>query len=135
MFPRLATVLTAAVLLTAPAFAGSLQDARAAVTGAEADLSDARSYLADLKAGDFAGIYGVAEDGSLRCGEAEANPACAPLTEADKAQAIAEAEIMVQGALAELADAKVEFAALGGEGVRTASGQAGSRLHAALYEP
>ena len=57
MFPRLATLLTAAALLTFPALAGGpLEDARAAVKGAEMDLSDARSYLADLKAGDFAGM-------------------------------------------------------------------------------
>ena len=108
MFPRLATLFAAAALFASPALAESgtqagMVEAREAVTGAEQDLSDANAYLADLQKGDFAGIYGVGENGALRCGETEANPACAPLTDADKAQALSEAKEMVQSAQAALA--------------------------------
>lgn len=117
-FPTVAAAAAALALLAGPASAGSIQsgaalnEAEDAVSGAQADLEDARAYLADLRGGDFAGIYGVADDGSMRCGEVEANPGCAPLTEADKAQAIAEAEDMVSNSMAALQDAEVQFAAL-----------------------
>lgn len=130
MFPRLAALFAAAFVLAAPAFAAGpveagVSQAQDAVTGAEADLSDARAYLADLQKGDFAGIYGVGEDGSLRCGETEANPACAPLNEVDKVQALAEAKEMVASAEAELKDARVQLADAGGnDNVRTASFEA-----------
>lgn len=120
MFRRSLPVLSAAVaafaLLAGSASASGTQpafaEAQEAVSGAQADLEDAKAYLADLKSGDFAGIYGVGDDGSMRCGEVEANPACAPLTEADKAQAIAEAEDMVSSTTAELQDAEVQLASL-----------------------
>jgi hypothetical protein len=115
--PTFAAAATAFALLAGSASAGGTQnaavaEAEEAVTGARADLEDARTYLADLKSGDFAGIYSVADDGSMRCGEVESNPACAPLTAADKAAAIAEAEEMVTNATAELQDADVQLASL-----------------------
>jgi len=72
------------------------------VREAEADLSDAIAYRNDLKAGNLAGIYSVGPDGSLRCGEIEANPACRPLLEADKADALAEADQMIRDAEGQL---------------------------------
>lgn len=114
--PVLAAAAAAFALLTGSASAAGMQQsfdqAQEAVSGARADLEDAKAYLADLKSGDFAGIYGVADDGSMRCGEVEANPSCAPLTDADKAQAIAEAEEMVSSSTAELQDAEVQLASL-----------------------
>lgn len=77
---------------------------------AQTDLADARAYLSDLEAGDFAGIYGVADDGSLRCGETEANQNCAPLTELDKTQALSEAGNLVRNAKARLAEVGVGLA-------------------------
>ena len=131
MSARLATLFTAVALLTAPAFAGSeaaslgtqaaVTESRSAMVGAEADLADARMYLSELQDGNFAGIYAVAEDGSLRCGEAEANPACAPLTEADKAQALAEARELIANAEGELKDAKNQFAGRTSDEIQTAS--------------
>ena len=82
------------------------------MTGAQQDLEDARAYLADLKSGDFAGIYSVADDGSMRCGEVASNAACKPLTAEDKAQALAEAEEMVTSATAQLQDADIQLASL-----------------------
>lgn len=130
MSPRLAALFASALFLTAPAFAGSeaaslgpqaaVGEARNSVKGAEADLTDARMYLVELEQGNFAGIYAVADDGSLRCGEEEANAACAPLTEADKASALAEARELVGNAEAELKDAQRQFA--GDDiGIQTAS--------------
>lgn len=115
--PIFAAAAAAFALLAGSASAGGAQsaafiEAEETVSGAQADLDDARAYLAELKNGDFAGIYSVADDGSMRCGEVEANPACSPLTDADKAQAIAEAEEMVSAAMAQLEDADVQLASM-----------------------
>lgn len=97
---------------------GQLAERHDVVVGAEADLADAQSYLTQLEAGNFAGIFAVEHDGTMRCGELDANAACAPLTAADKAEAIAEARNMVASAVVELADAKSEVA---GGGIEAAS--------------
>ncbi|MCC6919138.1 MAG: hypothetical protein IT548_08025 [Alphaproteobacteria bacterium] len=114
--PTFAAAVAAFALLAGSASAGAagpdLAEARDSVAGAQQDLEDARAYLADLKAGDFAGIYSVADDGTMRCGEVGSNPACQPLTAEDKAQAIAEAEEMVTSATAQLQDADVALASL-----------------------
>jgi hypothetical protein len=132
MSARLVALVASALIFAAPAFAGTgetsslgpnatMGEARNSVKGAETDLADARSYLAELEKGNFAGIYGVADDGSLRCGETEANPACAPLTAEDKAQALAEAREMIVNAEAELRDAERRFAGGKDIGVQEAS--------------
>lgn len=77
----------------------TLKEARNDLTGAKMDLADATSYLKELKAGHFEGIYSMDGD-TLRCGEVASNPDCAPLTDADKQQAVAEAEEMVMNATA-----------------------------------
>jgi len=88
-------------------------DAAAALSGARADLADAQAYLAELEAGHFEGIFAV--DGeTLRCGEPSAQTGCAPLTQTDKAEAIAEAREMVVNATAQLSAAQSAFAAAGG---------------------
>jgi multidrug efflux pump subunit AcrA (membrane-fusion protein) len=115
--PSIAAAAAAFALLAGSASAGSVQhaayvEAEQAVSGARMELDDARTYLDELKSGNFAGIYSIADDGSMRCGEVESNPACAPLTDADKAQAIAEAEEMVTSATAAVEDADVQFASL-----------------------
>lgn len=118
---RLSAFATAAAfaLLAGTASAGGVQYADMAtaeqtLAGAEADFADSRAYLTELKDGNFAGIFVIADDGSMRCGEVEANPACAPLTDQDKAEALAEAEQMVAGATAQLEDATVSLASLSG---------------------
>lgn len=114
--PTFAAAVAAFALLAGSASAGAagpdLSEAQDAVTGAQQDLEDARAYLADLKSGDFAGIYSVADDGSMRCGEVASNAACKPLTAEDKAQALAEAEEMVTSATAQLQDADIQLASL-----------------------
>lgn len=88
-------------------------DMASALSGARADLADARAYLAELEAGHFEGIFAV--DGeTLRCGEPSAQTGCAPLTQTDKAEAIAEAREMVVNATAQLSAAQSAFAAAGG---------------------
>lgn len=81
------------------------------VAGAAVDLADAQHWLAELEAGDFANIYVIGNDGAMRCGEVAANAACQPLTEADKASAIAEAREAVTAATAAVEDAETSFAA------------------------
>ena len=118
--PRLAatrTLLAAAALalLGGVASAGeTLKDARDDLSGAKIDLADATSYLNELKAGHFEGIYSMDGD-TLRCGEVASNPDCAPLTDADKQQALAEAEEMVMNATAQLHEAKTTVAMLEGK--------------------
>lgn len=88
-------------------------DMASALSGARADLADAQAYLAELEAGHFEGIFAV--DGeTLRCGEPSAQTGCAPLTQTDKAEAIAEAREMVVNATAQLSAAQSAFAAAGG---------------------
>ena len=88
-------------------------DMASALGGARADLADAQAYLAELEAGHFEGIFAV--DGeTLRCGEPSAQTGCAPLTQTDKAEAIAEAREMVVNATAQLSAAQSAFAAAGG---------------------
>lgn len=91
-----------------------IAEAHEAKAGAELDLADANSYLAQLKAGHFEGIFSADGD-TLRCGEPVVNPGCAPLTDADKAEAIAEAEEMVMNATAALHAAESEIALLEGK--------------------
>lgn len=81
------------------------------VGGAAIDLADAHQWLAELEDGNFANIYVIANDGSMRCGEVEANSACKPLNAADKASAIAEAREAVGFATAAVEDAETSFAA------------------------
>ena len=58
----------------------------------------------------------IAIDGdTLRCGEVASNPDCAPLTETDKQQAVAEAEEMVMNATAQLHEATTTVALLEGK--------------------
>jgi hypothetical protein len=92
--------------------------ARNSLDGARDDRADAREYLAELESGNFAGIFAVADDGALRCGEVEANPGCAPLTEQDKLEALAEAREAMASAIAQLQDARVELVEV--EGVKSA---------------
>ena len=88
-------------------------DTASVLSGARADLADAEAYLAELEAGHFEGIFAV--DGeTLRCGEPSAQDGCAPLTETDKAEAIAEAREMIANAAAQLNAAQSAFAAAGG---------------------
>ena len=101
-----------------PAAHESVAAARNDVDGARDDRDDAKSYLAELEGGNFAGIFAVADDGSLRCGEVEANPGCAPLTAQDKAEALAEAREAMGSATAQLQDAKLELVEV--EGVKSA---------------
>ena len=118
--PRFAatrTLLAAAALalLGGVASAGeTLKDARNDLSGAKMDLADATSYLKELKAGHFQGIYSMDGD-TLRCGEVASNPDCAPLTDADKQLAIAEAEEMVMNATAQFHEATSEVALLEGK--------------------
>lgn len=88
---------------------GQLAERHEVLDGAEADLADARAYLSQLEAGNFAGIFAIADDGAMRCGEVEANSACAPLTAQDKAEALAEAREMLAAAKVQLADAREEI--------------------------
>ncbi len=81
------------------------------VAGAAVDLADAEQWLAELESGNFANIFVIAEDGSMRCGEIAANPGCQPLTLADRASAIAEAREAVGFALTAVEDAQKTFAA------------------------
>ena len=118
--PRFAptrTLLAAAALalLGGVASAGeTLKEARNDLNGAQMDLADAQSYLNELKAGHFEGIYSMDGD-TLRCGEVASNSDCAPLTEADKQQAVAEAEEMVMNATAQFHQATTEVALLEGK--------------------
>jgi hypothetical protein len=125
------SIVSAAAILCGMASAGDTQisalqsaeretvaAARNDVDGARDDRDDAKLYLAELERGNFAGIFAVADDGSLRCGEVEANPACAPLTAQDKAEALAEAREAISSATAQLHDAKVELVEI--EGVQSA---------------
>ena len=122
----------ALVLMAGTALAGSGLDAAARTTGpvageaitveteasdvagAAVDLADAEQWLAELEGGNFANIFVIENDGGMRCGEVEANPSCKPLTEADKAGAIAEAKEAVGFAMAAVEDAEQNFAAEGG---------------------
>lgn len=122
----------ALVLMAGTALAGSGLDAAARTTGpiasdaitvetestdvaaAAIDLADAEAWLAELEAGNFANIFVIENDGGMRCGEVEANAACKPLTEADKAGAIAEAKEAVGFAVAAVEDAERSFADAGG---------------------
>ncbi|MFT3810249.1 MAG: hypothetical protein QM698_10055 [Micropepsaceae bacterium] len=122
----------ALVLMAGTALAGSGLDAAARTTGpvtgdsvaveteasdvagAAVDLADAEAWLAELEAGNFANIFVIGNDGAMRCGEVEANSACKPLTDADKAGAIAEAREAVGFAMAAIEDAEESFAAEGG---------------------
>lgn len=106
-------VASAAGVETA-AYRSEIAEAREALDGAELDVADAKSYLAELKAGHFEGIFSTDGD-TLRCGEPAVNPGCAPLTEKDKADAIAEAEEMVANATAALHEARAEVAMLEGK--------------------
>lgn len=81
------------------------------VAGAAVDLADAQQWLAELEAGNFANIFVIENDGGMRCGEVAANSACKPLTDADKAGAIAEARDAVEFATAAVQDAEKSFAA------------------------
>jgi uncharacterized protein (DUF39 family) len=99
---------------------GALSEARAAehmessdtdVAGAAVDLADAEEWLAELEAGNFANTFVIENDGSMRCGEVAANAACKPLTDADKASAIAEAREAVGLALAAIEASERSFAA------------------------
>ncbi len=81
------------------------------VAGAAVDLADAEEWLAELEAGNFANIFVIENDGSMRCGEVAANSACKPLTDADKASAIAEAREAVGLAMAAAEDSERSFAA------------------------
>jgi len=81
------------------------------VAGAAVDLADAKQWLAELEGGNFANIFVIETDGSMRCGEVKANSACKPLNEADKAGAIAEAREAVAFATAAVEDAEKSFAA------------------------
>lgn len=81
------------------------------VAAAAVDLADAEQWLAELEAGNFANIFVIAEDGAMRCGEPSANPACTPLTAADRAGAIAEAREAVGFASAAAEAAEQSFAA------------------------
>ena len=117
--PRLAatrTLLAAALaLLGGVASAGeTLKDARNDLSGAKMDLADAKSYLNELKSGHFECIYSMDGD-TLPCGEVASNPDCAPLTETDKQQAVAEAEEMVMNATAQLHEATTTVALLEGK--------------------
>lgn len=122
----------ALVLMAGTALAGSGLDAAARTTGpvtgetlnveaestdvaaATIDLADAQAWLDELEGGNFANIFVIENDGGMRCGEVEANPSCKPLTEADKAGAIAEAKEAVGFAMAAVEDAEQNFAAEGG---------------------
>ena len=86
------------------------EDDGADVAGAAVDLADAEQWLAELEAGNFANIFVIADDGAMRCGEPAANPACTPLTAADKASAIAEAREAVGLAMMAASDAEKSFA-------------------------
>ena len=79
---------------------------------ARQELADAVSYLDELERGEFAEVFVVDDDGSMRCGEPQTNPLCKPLTEADRAAAIAEARELVSNAQQGLAAARNE----GGDG-------------------
>ncbi len=106
------TVGSATAATAGPAPEGDA-DMASALGGARADLADAQAYLAELEAGHFEGIFAV--DGeTLRCGEPSAQTGCAPLTQTDKAEAIAEAREMVVNATAQLSAAQSAFAAAGG---------------------
>ncbi len=106
-------VMEAALRNAAPVAADSVRTESGTddVAGAAIDLADAKSYLAELESGNFAGIFAIGNDGAMRCGEVEANPGCAPLTDADKAEAVAEARAAVGDALAAVEDAETDFAA------------------------
>ncbi len=122
----------ALVLMAGTALAGSGFDAAARTTGpvtsetlnveaestdvaaATIDLADAQAWLDELEGGNFANIFVIENDGGMRCGEVEANASCKPLTEADKAGAIAEAKEAVGFAMAAVEDAEQNFAAEGG---------------------
>lgn len=128
---RISIFISAAALFSSIAAAGEMKlsavesidretlvQMRDDLDGARDDRDDARTYLAELEAGNFAGIFAVADDGSLRCGEVKANPGCAPLTEQDKIEALAEAREALVGATAQLGDAKIELVNV--EGVKSA---------------
>ena len=122
----------ALVLMAGTALAGSGLDAAARTTGpatgeslsvetettdvaaAAIDLADAEAWLDELEGGNFANIFVIENDGAMRCGEVQANAACKPLTEADRAGAIAEAREAVGFAMAAVEDAEQSFAAEGG---------------------
>ncbi len=93
------------------------------VESARAGLDDAKAYLAELERGHFDDIF-IVDGSTLRCGAAS-NPACVPLTEADKAQALAEAREIVVNTTAELADAEAAYQEAGS--FQTASYSAGPK--------
>lgn len=96
--------------LTGASAAERAESSNTDVAGAAVDLADAEQWLAELEAGNFANIYVIADDGSMRCGEVEANAACTPLTDADKASAIAEAREAVGFATGAIEDSELSFA-------------------------
>lgn len=112
------TAMEQAMLVPGEAAEVLTEQARGNVDGAQTDLADAKAYLAELEGGDFSNIFVVDDDGSLRCGEPAANPGCAPLTEKDKRESIAEAREFLSNARAQLTDAKSELANV--EGVKSA---------------
>lgn len=117
-------VLEAAARTAGPAAEQALpyEDDGSDVAGAAMDLADAREWLEEMEGGNFANIFVIESDGvSMRCGEVEANPACKPLTEADRAAAIAEAREAVGYAEAALVDAERAFAGKTDSGVTNAS--------------
>lgn len=115
------SVMEAAARSAGPAAAQSTmtENDSSDVAGAAVDLADAEQWLAELEGGNFANIFVIENDGSMRCGEVKANSACKPLTEADKAGAIAEAREAVEFATAAVEDAEKSFAANGaGDGIQ-----------------
>lgn len=114
-FSAVFACLAGTALAAAPAVPADLRHESGMddVAGAAVDLADAKAWLAELEGGNFAGIFAIGENGAMRCGEVAANPACAPLTDRDKAEAIAEARAAVGAALAAVEAAETDFAAGG----------------------
>lgn len=136
MIPARLSTIAAAILFAAPAWAAevkgpvhisgpatadieearaeaaeALADARRVVAAARTAVADMSRDLERIESGDWSGVMTIEGDTVIKCGEPSKYPdlKCAPYSEADKAEMLAEQRDNLAEAMTELADAEADL--------------------------